>query len=253
MLGLAARLPDALVGLVPDLDRALDLVLDDRPQPLRDMAAHLRVQIDRVEHGAEDVVLLLVVGAVADPHGPRALVAAEVVERRLGQVAFAADPVHDLQAAVAVTLEVGDELHEVVGLPVEAERVQPPEREGRVAHPAVAVVPVALALRGLRQRGRRRRDGRTGGGVGEALERERRAVQMPHASDGPGSVRRRASRASSARCSRAAPPRPRGRAGPPVRAPNRARRIGARPRPACGVHARGCPRSRGADRSAGAA
>ena len=59
VLGLAARLPDALVGLLPDRDRAPDLVLDDRPQSLRDVAAHLGVQVDRVEHGAEHVVLVL--------------------------------------------------------------------------------------------------------------------------------------------------------------------------------------------------
>ena len=56
----------------------------------------------------------------------------------------------------SLSLEVGHELHEVVGLPVEAERVQPPQREGRVAHPAVAVVPVALAAGRLGQRGRQR-------------------------------------------------------------------------------------------------
>ena len=154
MLGLAARLPDPLVGLAPDGDRAPHLVLEHRPQALRDVAADLGVQVDRVEHRAEDVVLALLVGAVADPHRRRALVAVEVRELGLVQVALAADPVHDLQRAVLVALEVGDVLHEVVGLPVEAERVQPPQRERRVAHPAVAVVPVALAARRLGQRGR---------------------------------------------------------------------------------------------------
>jgi hypothetical protein len=37
------------------------------------------VEQDRVEHRAEDVVLALVEGAVADPHGSRARVAGEVV------------------------------------------------------------------------------------------------------------------------------------------------------------------------------
>ena len=73
---------------------------------------------------------------------------------------------------------VGDEVEEVVGLPVEAERVQPPQRERRVADPAVAVVPVALALRRLGQRGRRGGDERAAGRVGQALERQRRALQV---------------------------------------------------------------------------
>ena len=130
----------------------------------------------RVQHRAEDVVLALVERAVADPHRVRALVAGELVARGLGQVAPAVDAVHDLQRAVGVGLEVGDELHELVGLPVEVEPVQRLQRERGVAHPRVAVVPVALAARRLRQRGRRGGDGRAGGHVGEALDRQRRAL-----------------------------------------------------------------------------
>ena len=155
---------------------ALGLRLDDRPQPPGQALAAARVQQDRVEHGAEDVVLALVEGAVADAHRPRAGVAGEVVPRRLGQVAPAVDPVHDLQRAVLGRLDVGDELHELVGLPVEVEQVQRLQRERRVAHPGVAVVPVALAARRLGQRGRERRHGRAGRHVGQALDRERRAL-----------------------------------------------------------------------------
>ena len=50
------------------------------------------------------------------------------------------------------------------------------QREGRVAHPAVAVVPVALAARRLRQRRGQRRDGGAGGHVREALDRQGRAL-----------------------------------------------------------------------------
>ena len=145
--GLAARLPDPLVGLPPRRRGALDLVGEHRPQALGDVVALLGVQVDRVEHRPVDVVLALVVGAVADAHRARALVALEVVERRLLEVLLALDPVHDLQRAVLVARHVGDVLDEVVGLPVEAERVQRPQRERGVAHPAVAVVPVAFAPR----------------------------------------------------------------------------------------------------------
>ena len=176
MLRLAARLPDPLVGLPPDARGALGLRLDDRPEPPRQPLAPARVEQDRVEHGAEDVVLALVEGAVADPHRAGARVAGEVVARRLGQVAPAVDAVHDLERAVLVRLDVGDELHELVGLPVEVEVVQRLQREGRVAHPGVAVVPVALAARRLRQRGRERGHRRAGRHVGEALDRERRAL-----------------------------------------------------------------------------
>ena len=44
------------------------------------------MQEDRLEDRAEDIVLPLVVGAVADAHGPRTVVAAEVVERVVWEV-----------------------------------------------------------------------------------------------------------------------------------------------------------------------
>ena len=101
MLGLAARLPDPLVGVRPSGDRRLHLVADQLPVGRVARAAQrLLVQVDRVEQGAPDVVLALVEGAVADPHRARPAVAAQMVERALGQVALAADPVHDLQVGV---------------------------------------------------------------------------------------------------------------------------------------------------------
>ena len=178
MLGLAAGLPDPLVGLAPDPCCAFDLVPQHRPQALGDVVAVLGVQVDGVQHRAVDVVLTLVEGAVADAHRARPFVALEVVRASLVEILLAAHPVHDLQRAVLVALEVGDVLDEVVGLPVQAERVQPPQREGRVAHPAEAVVPVAFAAGRLRQRGRRRGDERPRRHEREPLQRERRALQV---------------------------------------------------------------------------
>ena len=243
MAGLPARLPDPLVGFLPDLRRALHLVDQHRPQALGDVVALLGVQVDRVEHRAEHVVLALVVGAVADAHRARAFVALEVLERRLLEVALARDPVHDLQRAVLVALEVRDVLDEVVGLPVEPERVQAPQRERGVAHPAVAVVPVAFAVRRLRQRRRRRRDERAGRHEREPLQRQRRALAGDSARDGRDRCRRPASRARSGSCARGTrrPARPcGGRRAPPSR---RSRRSAARPRTSCDARARGCPRS----------
>ena len=176
MLVLAAHLPDAAVGLLPVLDRGLDEPLDQRPAPLGQVVAGLRVQEDRVQHRAPHVVLALVVGAVADPHGAGVVVAREVVERLLEQLALALDAVHHLQV-----VGLGGVLHEVevvVGLPLEAERVQAPQHERAVANPGVAVVPVADAAGGLGQAGRRRRDHRAGRAVAEALQREGAALQV---------------------------------------------------------------------------
>ena len=136
-----------------------------------------RVDVDRVEHRAPHVVLALVVGAVADAHRPGAVVAVQVVEDALVEVALAVDAVHDLELVVALG-DVGDEAEEVVGLPVEAEGVEAPQRERGVADPAVAVVPVALAAGRLGQRRGRRRDERAGGRERQALERERAALEV---------------------------------------------------------------------------
>ena len=108
------------------------------------------MQVDGVKDRAPDVVLLLAVGGVADPHRLGALVAGQVVERRLAELALAADAVHDLEVG-RVLSDVGDEVEEVVRLAREAERVEAPEHEGGVPDPGVAVVPVALAARRLRQ------------------------------------------------------------------------------------------------------
>ena len=178
MARLAPRLPDALVGLPPHPLGAAHLVDQHRPQPLGDVVALLGVQVHRVQHRPIHVVLALVVGAVADPHRARVLIALEVIERALLQLFVALDPVHDLQRPVLVALQIGDVLDEVVRLPVQPQRVQPPQGERRIAHPAVAVVPVARAPRGLRQRGRRRRHQRAGGHEREPLQHQRRALQV---------------------------------------------------------------------------
>src|SRR5439155_3548805 len=67
---------------------------------------------------------------------------------------------------------------EVVRLAGKAERVKAPQHEGAVADPRVAVVPVALAADGLRQRCGRRRKKRAGRAVREALERQRAALEV---------------------------------------------------------------------------
>ena len=129
--------------------------------------------------------------------------------------------------------------------------MQPPQREGRVAHPAVAVVPVALAARRLRQRRRCRRDGRARRRVRQSLQRQRRALQVL----APAVVGEAAGGEPAApvvRCGlERASRRPRRRAARRARAPSRAQRTGARPRPACDAPGARLPSipSRRSDRS----
>ena len=230
---------------------ALDELLDQRPAALREMVARLGVQEDRVEHHAPHVVLLLVVGAVADAHRLGAVVAVEVVEGLLLELALALDAVHHLD----VVALLGDVLHEVevvVGLPVEAERVQAPEHERGVAHPRVAVVPVALAAGRLGQRRRRRRDHRAGRRVGQPLQRQRAALQVR----APRVVGERAVRQPLVpevrRCAPAAR-RPRRSSSAPGAWRTPARRTPCRRRAASCARGRASPRSRAAGRSSGSA
>ena len=167
----------------------LDLPLEDRPQRLGDLLARTYVQIDRVEDRTPDVVLLLRVRAVADAYGLRPLVAPQVGQRRLLQLALTADAVHDLEVR-AVAAAVGDEVEEVVGLAVEAQGVEAPQRERRVAYPRVPVVPVALAVRRLGEGCRRGGEQRPGGRVRQSLEGERARLEVVPPRDGRGTRRR---------------------------------------------------------------
>ena len=145
-------------------------------------AAPVELDVDGVEDHAPHVVLLLVPGAVADPDRPRTPVAGEVVERLLGQVAFAADAVHDLQLERPVEVAAGDgvedEAEVLDRLPVEAEAVQRAEHERRVADPGEPVVPVAFAAGRLRQGGGGGGHDGAGRGVAQRLEGQRTSVEI---------------------------------------------------------------------------
>ena len=241
MLGLPPHLPDAAVGIAPVGNRVLHLLDHDRPDALGQVVARLGVQVDRVQDRAPDVVLVLVVGAVAHPDRPRALVTRQVGELLLLQLGLAVDAVHDLELALLGLGHVGYEVEEVVGLPVEAQGVEAPERERGVPDPGVAVVPVALPARRLRQRRGGRGDHGAGGRVGEALERQRAALEEGAPRDGRGTRRGRASAASGARST------------PAARRPRRSSAAGGArtttaPRTACRPPSSSCARSRAGPR-----
>jgi hypothetical protein len=107
------------------------------------------VQVNRVEHHPPHVVLLLAVGGVAGPDRARSFIARQVRQLLLLELSLSAYPVHHLQ--VGVLAGVGEEGEEVVGLLVEAQRVQAPQQERCVPHPGVPVVPVAFPAGCLRQ------------------------------------------------------------------------------------------------------
>jgi len=178
VLAAAAGLPDPLVRLVPVLAQPVDDLRHRLPALVRQLQAMAVTEDDRVHRLAVDVELELVGGAVPNPHRPRAAPALEVIERLLGQVGTAIDPVHDPQRTRAVPcLLHGPVLEppaERGGLVDVAEPEQRVNGERAVADPGVPVVPVALAAFLLGQPGGRRGDQGAGGRVGHQLERHGR-------------------------------------------------------------------------------
>ena len=175
VLRLAADLPDPTVGFDPALGGEVHQLDDEAPEVVvRGMAAEMPAPA-QVDQGAVGVELELLGGRVADPDRARMLVAVEPVEDDLGEPSLASDAVHDLEIAGATRRAPLDEAPEAVRLVVGPDRGQRASAHRRVADPAEAVVPVPLAAKPLRQRGRRRRRDRPGGGEGQPLEGDRRA------------------------------------------------------------------------------
>ena len=177
MLQLAAHLPDTGVGLAPVLQGLVHLLVQDQPDPVVQVVGRLEVEIDRVQQGAPDVVLLLGVRGVADPHRARVRIPGQIVQLELGELLLPADAVHDLDVVIPGD-EVGDEGEEVDGFPVEAQRIETPEGEGGVPDPGVAVVVVPVAAGRLGQRGGAGRRHCAGRRIGQALQGECAALQV---------------------------------------------------------------------------
>ena len=178
VLQLAADLPDAGVGFPPVLQRLVDLLVQDRPDPAVEMVGGLGVQVDRVEQGTPDVVLLLAVRGVADPHRPGVGVA-RAGDRARTPPAPRSPPMPYMicrwssRSATSAMKEKKSSASQS-----KPSEYKPHKGERGVPDPGVAVVVVALATRGLRQRGGAGRGDRTGRRVGQALQGQRAALQV---------------------------------------------------------------------------
>lgn len=132
--------------------------------------------MQRGHHFAEYVELQLVRGAVADAHRLRVLIAGQPVELHLGQPALARDPVHDLNLLGRSGHHAAEPRAPRTRFVVVAAAHQREQRDRRVAQPAVAVVPVAVAADLLGQRRGGRGDDPAGRLVGERLQRDQRTA-----------------------------------------------------------------------------
>ena len=176
MVGRVALLPDAGVDLVPAHGGGVGQVADEPPHVVvgRVSAA---VPPPRQQHElTEHIVLALDGRRVTDSHGRRAAVARQR-HLELDQPPLALDTVGDLEVVDVPRRASLDEAPERVGLVVEADVGERAHREGRVADPRVAVVPVTAAALDLGKRRRRRCHDRAGRARGQPFEHERRPQQ----------------------------------------------------------------------------
>ena len=173
MLALALELPDPVVRLPTQIPDAVGQRFDHVPEFGRDEAALALINGHAVDHRAEDVELPLAGGAVADANRPSAFEARQVLEVLLGQVRVAIHPVEDLHREVMVVGTIPDPVDEVHRLLLEAGAKERRDAIGRVAEPAVAVIPIAIAARILRDRRGWRGQQGTGRRVGEQLDHQR--------------------------------------------------------------------------------
>ena len=127
--------------------------------------------VHRVQHLAVHVELELLRRRVADAHRLGPLVAGQPVQLHLRQPPLAGQAVHDVRRGGVAGHRPMQPRPPGVRLLEVAAAHQGHEREGGVAQPAVAVVPVAHAADLLRQRSRRRRHDAAGRGVGQGFQR----------------------------------------------------------------------------------
>ena len=149
-----AQLPQAGVRLVVDGEGALADPLQrlEVGEGRRPQQALVEEGLDVGEHDlAVDVVLDVLVGLVADPHRAHAAVAGQGVDDALGQGRLVADAVDRLDVAAAGGVDDVAQVAEIVLEDVDrAQAIERLDDIVGVADPAVAVVPVAAAVRAPR-------------------------------------------------------------------------------------------------------
>src|SRR5580698_4102369 len=174
----APRFPDAFVGTLPDGLKVVEQKHEDAGV-FGGVAIHTVESMEEgVEQFAVDVELDLRGCRVADANGARIFVSGEPVEFPLDELTLAFESVHDLDLVGTA----GDGAEQPV-LPgdsffVVAGGGHGEKGEGSVAQPAVAVVPVAHAADGFRQRCGDGGDETAGGTKGHGLEGDKRALDL---------------------------------------------------------------------------
>ena len=176
---LAAHLPNPHILLLPGHAHVIDNLGHMLPTLMADGLAVFVGQVHRVQQLTKNIQLHLIKCAVANPHRPGAAVSGQVAQLYLGQIIAAVNAVHDVQLqglVAALPYPATQPAHKAIGLIDKAQAHKGINREGRIANPGIAVIPVTLAPRGFRQAKGGGRNDRALLARGQQLEGQGRAV-----------------------------------------------------------------------------
>src|SRR5215471_2795508 len=148
------ELPNAGVRFVIEVEGAL--AENFQSEKFGGAGLHEQARIEEYRRNPENeiaigIVLKMLVGLVADTHRPHAAVAIEVVDRAFDQLPLERNAVYRLNVAGQGII---DDVHDPAKIPLHgpdgSQAVERPHDEEGVAYPAISVVPVAGAVRRLR-------------------------------------------------------------------------------------------------------
>ena len=175
MRAVAAPLPDAVIRLVPYFGQMLQHRAFQVPGPFIELQlGHARL-VKRVDQLAIDIELQLGMRGIADPDRLRAFIAGQPARFPFQQAALAHDAVHDLHIGRRARHRAQQPIVPGRGFLGVAAVHQRQQREGGVAQPAKAIVPVSRAAELFRQRGRGCGDDAAGRPIGQRLQRDQRS------------------------------------------------------------------------------
>ena len=199
MLAVTAALPDATVRLVPDLGQMIQHDAFQIPRTFVELQlGHARL-MECVDQLAIDIELQLRMRGIADPHRQRAFIPRQPVRLPFQQAALTHDAVHDLHMRRRAGHRAQQPIVPAQGFLGVAAVHQRQQREGGIAQPAEAVIPVARAAELFRQRGRGRGDNAAGRQIGQRLQRDQ-ATASPDRGNRPHRCNGRSTRSRTARC-----------------------------------------------------
>ena len=151
MSWLATRLPHALIRLLPDRFEVLEQFQRQIPGVRVALEAEAAAGVKRIGQLAVNVELQLLVRRIADPHRATTFVAGQPRDFVFGQPALAGETVHDLHFRGMPGRGPQQPLPPGAGFASISGAQQRIKRQGRIADPAVAVIPVAHAADPFRQ------------------------------------------------------------------------------------------------------